>query len=91
MAKKRSYSKYQKKLIRNFYENRDAIETQRLQEIVTEIYLATTPKKQAQLWDRAAAILERTEGLDAAEAARIIESRDVEALAAIAGARFGSE
>ena len=88
---KREYSKYQKKVIGDFYKNRDAIETQRLQEIVTEAYLATTPAKQKKLWERAAAILERTPDLDAAEVARIVETRDLEALAKIAGARFGTE
>jgi hypothetical protein len=88
---KRDYSNYQKKVIGNFYRNRDAIETQRLQEIVTEIYLATTPTKQTRLWERAAEILARTPDVEATAAARIVEARDIEALAAIAGTRFGSE
>jgi hypothetical protein len=88
---KRDYSNYQKKVIGAFYRNRDDIETQRLQEIVTEVYLATTPTKQARLWERAAAILERTPDLKPAEVARIVETRALEALAKIAGTRFGSE
>ena len=88
---KRDYSKYQKKVIGDFYRNRDAIETQRLQEIVTEIYLATTPAKQKRLWERAAAILERTPDVKPPAAARIVEKRDVEALAKVAEGRFGTE
>jgi len=41
-------SRYQEKLIKNYYENRDAIALQRVQEIVTEIYLATGKKRQRQ-------------------------------------------
>jgi hypothetical protein len=87
---KNEYSKYQKKVIGAFYRNRDAIETQRLQEIVTEIYLATTPAKQKKLWERAAELLERTPDVKPEYAAKIIAARDVEALAKLAGTRFGA-
>ena len=90
MAKK-EYSKFQQGVIRRFYQNRDAVETQRLQEIVTEIYLATTPAKRKRLWERAAALLERTPDVDAAAMQRIVEKEDVEALARIAENRFSSE
>ena len=85
----RQYSKHQQSLIRNFYRNREAIDTQRLQEIVTEIYLAGKGKKADRLWQRAGDILLRAAGEDRAEAERIIADRDVEALARVAGARFG--
>ncbi len=84
----RDYSKHQQSLIRNFYKNRDAIDTQRLQEIVTEIYLAGQGKKADKLWKRAADILGRAPGLDKTDTAQLIESRDLETLAKIASARF---
>lgn len=84
----REYSRHQRKVIRDFYRNRDAIETQRLQELVTEMYLATTPKKAERLWERARAILERIEGLKPDEIERVVGEHDVEALARIATARF---
>jgi hypothetical protein len=87
-AKKRQYSSYQKKVIKRFYENREQIETQRLQEIVTEIYLAGGGKKADRLWERAAALLERAEGLAPAEVERILTQRDVEGLARLATNRF---
>ena len=87
-AKKRQYSSYQKKLIKRFYDNREQIETQRLQEIVTEVYLAGSGKKADRLWERAAAILERAEGLAPAEVERILTQRDVEGLARLATTRF---
>ena len=34
-------SSHQKKVIRNYYEQRDAIALQRVQELVTDLYLAT--------------------------------------------------
>jgi hypothetical protein len=84
----REYSKHQQSLIRNFYKNREAIDTQRLQEIVTEIYLAGQGKKADKLWKRAADILGRVPGLGKTETAALIENRDIEMLAKIATARF---
>ncbi len=50
-------TRYQEKVIRNFYENREAIAVQRLQELVTELYL-TTGKKRQQNWKLIATHLE---------------------------------
>lgn len=47
------YSKYQQKVIRNYYEHRDAIALQRVQELVTELYLATG-KKREKHWEHLA-------------------------------------
>ena len=84
----REYSGHQKRVIRDFYRNRDAIETQRLQELVTEIHLAGTEAKRTRLWERASTILERADGLDGEEVARVVAERDLEALARIATERF---
>ena len=88
-GKKREYSAYQKKLIKRYYENRDAIDTQRLQELVTEIYLAQGGRKAEKLWERVEGLLARTDGIDKELVAAVVANRDVEALAEIAGARFG--
>lgn len=40
------YSKYQEKIIKNYYQNRDVMAVQRLQELVTELYLSTGKKRQ---------------------------------------------
>lgn len=48
MAKE--YSKHQQKIIKRYYENREAIGLQRLSELVTELYLAEGKKRQKQ-WD----------------------------------------
>ena len=84
----KDYTPHQRRVIRDYYRNRDAIETQRLQELVTEIALASSARKQERLWTRAAEILERTEGLDGGEAERIVTERDLEALARVAEDRF---
>lgn len=44
MAQKRT--RYQEKIISNFYRNREAISLQKLQEQVTELYLAEGKKRQ---------------------------------------------
>ena len=44
------YSKHQQKIIRNYYQNREAISLQRLQELVTELYLAEGKKREKQ-WE----------------------------------------
>jgi coenzyme F420-reducing hydrogenase delta subunit len=52
------YSKYQQKVIKNYYENRDAISLQRVQELVTELYLSSGKKRQKH-WERLASHLEK--------------------------------
>jgi hypothetical protein len=44
-----NHSRYQQKVIRNYYENREAIALQRVQELVTELYLSEG-KKRAKHW-----------------------------------------
>jgi hypothetical protein len=44
------YSKYQQKVIKGYYDNRDTIALQRASELVTELYLATG-KKREKHWD----------------------------------------
>ena len=52
------YSKYQQNIIKNYYNNREGIALQRVQELVTELYLAEG-KKRARLWDSLAGHLEK--------------------------------
>jgi hypothetical protein len=44
------FTKFQQKVIRNYYDNREGIALQRVQELVTELYLATG-KKRDKHWD----------------------------------------
>lgn len=52
-----SHSRFQEKAIQRFYDNRGEIAVQRLQELVTDLYLSTG-KKRAQHWKHAIAHLE---------------------------------
>ena len=47
------YTRHQKKIIERYYDRRDEIMLGKLQEIVTELYLAETQAKRDQLWKRA--------------------------------------
>ena len=54
----REYSDYQKKIIRRFYDNREDIDSRRLSEITSDLYLADG-KKNVRLWKQAGEIMER--------------------------------
>jgi hypothetical protein len=45
-------SSYQNKVISRYYDNIDTIMLGKLQELVTELYLADSQKKSDRLWDR---------------------------------------
>jgi hypothetical protein len=40
------YTKFQQKVIRSYYDNREGIALQRVQELVTELYLSTGKKRE---------------------------------------------
>lgn len=84
MAQERS--RYQDKIIRNYYRNLDAIKAQRLQDLVAEIFLASSEKKRATLWGRAGEILAST-GMPPPDVDTLVKARDIEALAAVVNAR----
>jgi acetylornithine deacetylase/succinyl-diaminopimelate desuccinylase-like protein len=54
----KSYTKHQQNIIKNYYENRDAISLQRLSELVTELYLAEGKGREKQ-WKYIVAVLEK--------------------------------
>ena len=68
------HSAYQQKIIKNYYKNRDAISLQRLQEMVTDLYLAEG-KKRAQQWKRLAGHLEKL-GLKPDRIRHLVEKDD---------------
>jgi hypothetical protein len=51
-------SKYQEKIIKNYYEHKDAIALQRLSELVTELYLAEG-KGRLKQWKNVVSALEK--------------------------------
>jgi len=48
----KEHSIYQKNVISRYYDNLDTIMLGRLQELVTELYLASSAAKKEQLWQR---------------------------------------
>jgi hypothetical protein len=52
------YSKHQQRIIRNYYENREAISLQRLSELVTELYLSEGKARERQ-WKYIIAALQK--------------------------------
>ena len=56
MAKK--HSSYQDRIVRNYYQNLDALMIQRLGELITDLYLAEGEAK-ARLWKRVGMTLEK--------------------------------
>ena len=51
-----NYSKHQQNIIKNYYNNRDAISLQRVQELITELYLSVG-KKRERYWEQLASHL----------------------------------
>ncbi len=80
----KGYTAYQLGIIKRFYEHADARTLTALQELVSELYLATSAKKADALWARAGQLLERA-GANEAQAAELLGKRDVAALATIVG------
>ena len=54
----RDYSRFQKKVIQRYYDNRPQVDEQRLAELVAELYLAID-KKKPKLWETAREIMLR--------------------------------
>lgn len=52
------HSKHQQRIIKNYYENREAISLQKLSELVTELYLAEG-KARAKHWKTVVSALEK--------------------------------
>jgi len=76
----KQYSKYQQNVIRNYYQNLDTIALTRLQELVTELYLADTPAKKKRLWQQVEKALTKLK-IKPPVKARILETQDVKILA----------
>ena len=71
---------YQENIVKRYYENKPDIMRQKLSELTTELYLAETPKKRAQLWKRVAAAMKNL-NLPEAQVEALIAKDDPTALA----------
>lgn len=86
MAKRPDLSSHQRKIVNRYYEHLDTISVQKLQEAVSDLYLAEG-KAAERLWKRVETALAKTTANDASVRA-ILEKRDVTALAELL-ARIG--
>ena len=75
------HSPYQQKIIKRYYNNYDAIQSQKLAELVTELYLAEG-KKRDRLWTRAGEMLAKLE-FPASRIEHLLLKRDPALLAAV--------
>ncbi len=87
MAKGRHFTPYQKGVVKRYYENRETIATQRLGEIISDLYLCQSPKKAEQLWKGAQTALLNAGG-NIVEVEKICSDRSLEHLAKLAGELF---
>jgi hypothetical protein len=72
-------SSYQERAIKNYYDNREAIALQRVQELVTELYLADG-KKRDRHWKNLASHLEKL-GLKREQIDHLVAQDDPERVA----------
>ena len=75
------FSPYQQKIIKRYYNNYDSIQSQKLAEMVTEIYLAEG-KKLDRLWTRVGEMLAKLE-FPASRIEHLLQKRDPALLAGV--------
>lgn len=80
MAKGQFHTAYQKGIIKRYYENKSDLSTQKLGEIVSELYLETNAAKIKRLWESAQAAALAL-GANKARVDKIAAERNVQALA----------
>lgn len=76
----RDLSRHQQSIVKRYYQNLDTIVATRLQEAVTDLYLADTDTKRAKLWNKVKTQLDKTPA-DPALVRQIVESGDTTRLA----------
>ena len=77
---KQEYTQHQQGIISNYYNQLDTIMLTKLQELVTELYLADTDAKKKRLWDRVDKAMIKLK-VPATMAEHIMAKRDVQVLA----------
>ncbi len=78
---------HQRGIIRRYYEHRDDLMSQKLSEIVSDLYLCTDPKKADRLWKSAQTALKNLNA-PTQKAQKCIAERDLDMLARLTGELF---
>lgn len=87
MAKHQWLTPRQKGIVRRYYEHKETLGTQKLSEIISELYLCDDTKKADRLWQQAFTALKNA-GMNEARAKRMVEARNLERLAQVLGEIF---
>lgn len=74
---------HQQKIVKNYYEHQETNRSEKLTDLVAEIWLCEDPAKLTRLWGKAQTALMKA-GCDATQAAKVAGDRDTEALAKLA-------
>ena len=77
-------TRHQQGIVNRYYEHHETIQSNKISDLVAELWLAGDPKTQTKLWSRAQVALMRM-GIDANHVANIVKQRDIEAFAALVG------
>ncbi len=78
----RSKEDHQRQIISRYYENRDQIDSQRLSELVTNLYLADSAKKRDKHWTVALDLMQRLK-VPASRIEHVMKQRDPAILAEV--------
>jgi hypothetical protein len=87
MAKNQFLSGYQKGIVKRYYKHKDTLASQKLGEIVSELYLCESEKKAARLWKSAETALINA-GANKVAIQKLMVDRDIERLAQMVGELF---
>lgn len=87
MARGQWLTPRQKGIVRRYYENRETGATQKLGEVVSELYTCEDEKRATRLWRSALTALVNA-GVHRGRAERIVAERDLEHLARLVGEIF---
>lgn len=80
MAKQQNLTKYQQGIVSRYYEHKEGLNLSKLQELVTELYLAESAKAKDKLWERAEAAMKSAQ-VASPVIAKILAGRDVKLFA----------
>ena len=87
MARGQWLTPHQKGIVRRYYEHKDNLMTQKLGEIVSDLYLCKDDKQATRLWQSAHTAL-RNAGVQKARADGIMAARDLKRLAKLISELF---
>ena len=87
MPKGQNLTPYQQGIVKRYYQNKDTLASQKLGEIVSDLYLETDAKKQARLWKAARTALANA-GANPVRVDKIVADSDLKALAELVGELF---